>query len=1006
MSQLNGPGSSVTPTQNNIFRHGRSLSHQGAGEAYSARDGLHGSTRDGQDARSLANALAFGPRGASLAPSAQPPGSFSSDLKTVTLPRAATPRKDLGNITGGDYFGPEEAQSSEQRQHELRDQINKETKIKVGSENLLEALIAKNAKQTRDQRQRVETELTSSNRKLLELKHMLEDEIENAKRPETPARDRLSGLFQGSPLKSPGRDDGRSQERISTIEPETESPTFILSEILQALELEGMQPDHYIERANNLVELFKRYPSLKYDLAWPIFGLRVQTMLLSESREVVAAGYRVTRHAIADRRSLKTIRELNTDNLVILSLVKDSKASIEREQALKFVRAFLDVKNGVQELSKAVVRTVVSVAEHHEDRLRNMSLLTISEILIQDPSTVVDTGGITPLTEALVEGTYHGCETLANTLLHLEDKPQQRIYLRSGHELEAAFTPFTDPFIAQGHEERLKSSARLLAAILKTWPGLFTVARGNFSAVKSLLQSLQYPVPLARDLILDLLFDVLHITPPSWTSSFLAGRRLTTYGRIANLKTDVTESKSKAEAEEEGSSFSLVEHFTTLLLAVLVQCGLIQELSGLIEITDDPMLRRKATLLLGEILKLADYSLPVDISASLQVLPNLLRDSAQESEDNPCAAGMIYQIDSVNRTLQRTGLSSKSQALSSSAASAVNRNPDLNSASRSNEATKARMSVDMDELRFRSVILETQVLTTANYLKWRWDLINDLIEGPLTNPKRLEESIKASKFMKRLVGFYRPFKYKFSEARNTKPNQRYVRTGCALIKALLQTPEGIAYLTESKLLRQLAECLAQLDRMSGLTSMSPLFSIYRVSETLTGGYFALLGALSSDSRGLQMIERWRMVNMFYNIMDLDEREDLIRVLLSNMDFSLDSHLRVMLSKALTACPKSIRIYSTKLLRKYATAVPPERNGQTSSSQGCEWVIRLLVTQLYDPEVQVCEIAVQILEEVCNRKAQLEYVVRCRPALDHLGAIGAPLLLRYVEDTLLLRIYIY
>lgn len=575
MSQFNGPASSVTPTQANLFRHGRSLSHQSVGEVHSSRDGSLVGTREVQDSgRSLANALAFGPRGASLAPSAQAPGSFSSDPKTVTLPRVGTPRADLGTFASGDYFSAEGAQSSEVRQKELREKINKETKIKVGSENLLEALISKNAKQTRDQRHRVETELTSSNRKIHELNSELEDEIEQSKRPTTPSRDRLSGLFQGSPIKSPSRDPRFSQDQFSLIEQESESPTYMLAEILQALEVEGMQPDYYVERANHLVELFKKYPTLKYDLAWPIFGLRVQTMLLSESREVIAAGYRVTRHAIADRASLKTIRDLNTDGLVILSLVKESKANIEREQALKFVRAFLDVKDGVKEISSAIVRTIVSVAEHHEDRLRNMSLMTISEILIRDPAVVVAAGGVSPLSDALGDGTYHGPEALAMNFLHLLDKPQQRGHLQSGHELDSAFTPFTDPLAVHGHEERLRSSARLLAAVLKTWPGLLTAARRDFASVKSLLQSLQYPVPLARDLILDLLFDILHIQPPSWTSSFLAGRRLTTYGRVANLKADSTELHFKADTQE-GSNFSLVEHFTALLLAVFVRCGLV-----------------------------------------------------------------------------------------------------------------------------------------------------------------------------------------------------------------------------------------------------------------------------------------------------------------------------------------------------------------------------------------------------------------------------------------------
>ena len=222
------------------------------------------------------------------------------------------------------------------------------------------------------------------------------------------------------------------------------------------------------------------------------------------------------------------------------------------------------------------------------------------------------------------------------------------------------------------------------------------------------------------------------------------------------------------------------------------------------------MLKRKGTLLLGEVLKLADHSLPSTTSAKLQILPAMLEDAAQpDDDDGQQVTGTIYQIDSVNRTLQRSGLASKTQqSLLSNA-----RNLDLDVASRPVEPPKTKLNVDMDELHFRSLLLETQVLTTANYLKWKWDLINDLIEGPLLNHKRLEDSIKASKFMKRLIGFYRPFKYKFSDARNTKPNQRYVRTGCALLKMLLQHQEGIAYLTESKLLRQLAECLAQLDRV-------------------------------------------------------------------------------------------------------------------------------------------------------------------------------------------------
>lgn len=576
MISSNGPAASVTPTQNAPFRHGRSMSNQSSGDVYGIREGLYPPKREGRDGRSISNAGAtFGPRGSSLAPSGPPPGSFSSDLKTATLPRTVTPRPDLGGFIGGENSQVDNT-ISEQRQIDLRDKINKEIKIKIGSENLLEALISKNAKQTKDQRLRVESELSSSNRKIIELQSQLENEIDRANRPSTPSRGRLSGIFQGSPLKSPYRDEEAPEPQSPATNLESESPTYILAEILQALEFDGMSAEYYVERANNLVELLKRYPALKYDLVWPVFGLRVQIMLLSESREVVAAGYRVTRHAIVDRRSLQIIRRLNTDNLVILSLVKESKASIEREQAFKFIRAFLDVKEGVRELSNAVIRTIVAVAEHHDDGLRNMGLLTISEILIREPSMIVTAGGIAPLAEALVECGYLGSEILAIPFLHLLNTPQQRKFLKSGHELDIAFTPFTDPIVVHGHEEKLKSSARLIVAILKTWSGIFALSSENFSAIRSLLLSLNYSVPFARELILDLIFDVLHIKPPSWTSSYLAGRRLTTYGRVSNLKAEGGNNGSKIDIQEESCNFNLVDHFTALLLAVFLHCGLIK----------------------------------------------------------------------------------------------------------------------------------------------------------------------------------------------------------------------------------------------------------------------------------------------------------------------------------------------------------------------------------------------------------------------------------------------
>jgi rapamycin-insensitive companion of mTOR len=913
------------------------------------------------------------------------PGSFNTQLTpTMSGEGRSRPSFDMHAITVGDNDGT----TSEQRQAELQDQIEKETKIRIGSENLLEALTAKNAK--KEQRLQVEEQLNISNRKLAQLKSGLAAEIQRAKDIKSPPADpqsRLSYLFRRNLSRSPSRHVAKQQEEEDE---ETESPTFVLAEILQALEVQGMQPEYYVERANSLVLLFKRHATLKYDLAWSVFGLRMQTMLLSDSREVVAAAYRVMRYAFTDRKSLRIVRALHTDYLVILSLVKEGKASVEREQAMKFVRAFLDVKDGVQEIARAVVRIVVAVAEHADDRLRSIATLTLAEILVRKPSLLVDAGGMGVLADALGEGSYHAAESVGASFLYLLDTPRRRRLLRSGRELESPFAMFTDANATHGHlhEEKLKANAKVIASLLRSWPGLLTLCMNDFLPLRSLLLSLQIPTPHVRNIILELLFDLLRIKPPSWSSSFLAGRRLTTYGRVTNLKNQQIKDTSTPGGDDKTNKWSLLDHYVSVVLAAFLHAGLVPALLLAEQQSLTPALNRKTILLLGEVLKMANELLPPYWSAQLQVMPELLHSAATfQSEDRFVAIGTIYQVDSVNRTLYRSGPTS----LYTSKATA---NTDNDASTRQTDSSKLQAAMQVDETVFRNLMVETQVLNTVSFQKWRWDVILNIIEGPLLNPKRLDEAIKVTKFIHRLLGFYRPFKYRFSEVKNTKPNQRYVRAGCALINSLLQNPEGVKYLAESKFVRQLAECLSHFDRMSGLTSESPIFQADRMNETLTGGYFALLGALTKDPRGIQILERWRVINMFYHIVELNDRDDLIKTLLSNMDYTLDGHIRIIISKAMTSCSKEIRIFATRLLRRYATK-PMQLTGPTGVA---EWAIRLLVTQLYDPDVEVCEVAIKILEEACNQTESLEFVVKCRPALDHLGEIGAPLLLRFLSTS--------
>jgi rapamycin-insensitive companion of mTOR len=916
------------------------------------------------------------------------PGSFTSELKG-TISRPDVPRYEVGSFGGIDDGGISGQTTTEQRQAEFRDKIEKETKIKIGTENLLEALNTKKEKHIREQRRVVESELNTSNRKIAQLKLDLSAEIQRSKElPMSSPKERISAqLFRAAPVRSPPTQQTMLQDEDEPeYDPESESPSYILAEILQALEAADLPSDYYVNHANELVELFKRHPTLKYDLAWSIFGLRMQVLLLSDSREVVASGYRLLRYAITDRKSLQTIRSLHTDYLVILSLVKDSKARVEREQALKFVRAFLDVKDGTKEIHRSVVRVLVAVADHADDQLRSIACLTLAEILLKDPEVVVEGGGVTVLSESMGNGAYHAPETLITPFMHLMDLPARRGMLRNGFEFSSAFASFTEPYNSHGHEERLKASSRVIAGMFKSWSGLMTLSLHDFLPVRSVVSSLYISTASVRNAVTDLIADILRIQFPSWASSFIGGRRLTTYGRVTNLRADDASREGNSHSEEDPQKRNLVEHFIAVVLAILLRQGLLRALMHAESSSPSVQLRKKTSLLLAKVLKMAGDLLPSAWSAELQVMPGLFSSAIDfHTEGRVQATATVYEVDRVNRTLYRSVAGQASQI----------QTKEDGSAARTRAASKSQVEASMDEAQFRQKMLDTGVLNTVNYNKWNWSLIQSLIDGPMQNPKRLDEATRITKFVHRLLGFLRPFKFRFSDAPNTKVNQRYVRAGCSLVRTLLQTPDSAKYLADNKLIPQIAECLAQKDPMSGITSTAPLFSPERLSETLVGGYFAFLGVLCSDSKGLQILERWRIINMLYHIVELRDRDDLIMTLLTNLDYTLDSHPRIILAKAMIAGSKNMRMAATKILRKYAM-MPIEP--QTVGGGAAEWSVKLLVSQLYDPEIEVCEVAIKILEEACDNIRSLEYVVKCRPALDHLGEIGAPLLLRFLSTS--------
>jgi len=61
-------------------------------------------------------------------------------------------------------------------------------------------------------------------------------------------------------------------------------------------------------------------------------------------------------------------------------LVRDNKFEIERMQALKLVRKFIDTPKGVKLIPQSIIYVLISIIEQMEDKLRPLCMETLNEL--------------------------------------------------------------------------------------------------------------------------------------------------------------------------------------------------------------------------------------------------------------------------------------------------------------------------------------------------------------------------------------------------------------------------------------------------------------------------------------------------------------------------------------------------------------------------------------------------------------------------------------------------
>ncbi|PCH40022.1 hypothetical protein WOLCODRAFT_136614 [Wolfiporia cocos MD-104 SS10] len=897
----------------------------------------------------------------------------------------------------------------------LNNELRVANRIKEGAENMLQMPL------TETLRIQVETELELAKNQISSLTTTIENYVSRGKRKHSNdssvhpfARPSLAHNLKRH-SNSAERDDFRSAMQLANADIRTllslssrGTPSQATSSTLGSPSSSTMpQPasadETELDRAridamSHFITILQRNLRVRYELD---VGEVVQAVLPSlsdrSSKHCRATAYRLIRHLLVDSHSVELLQQQKLDWYIVKSLSRDNKHAVEKKQVIKLLRTVVEIGSerrapgcaavlGVVPIPTVVMRALIAVADSQEDPFRPICLETLTEILVLDIELMAKTGGIRVLLHALADGPPEMSPFLASVFLHIVDCPRTRVYLRPGIDLEIALSGVTDAY-GKGpeHTDHMKACVRMIASMLRTWSGLMYFCLQDKLAIRTLIDGLRIPSLETREIILDMFFDLLNIRSPDWHQAFIDGRRLTMYRKPAT----VTSTGKAAETSPKHSvSVRLTDQYIALLIQLFCGAGLLDALTSMLE--ENPIgsnLSRKAILLMAEMLQTANRVLPLSIAAKIQALPRVfnLASDYGTSEHRIVGTSAISSIDSFNRHRARVLACNVEKGDSRRRANSIEEA--VRRGIRQAEQQKLKLAMQIDDKTFQALLLDTQVMVTKDQTKWNYDVLLDLIEGPLTvNPKRMEEAIRVSKWMKRLVSFYHPFSHRFCDLARTKVNIRWIKLGCLLMNALISSTEGIRFLTEDDLLSQLVKSFAQLDPFNATPTSDPIFSKKRMQETVTYGYLEMLGTLSKRKEGLELLEKFKLFTAFYHLSELKSREELTKAIIENLDYSIDGHSRIVLSKTLTSTYKHIRLFATNHLGSLIRA----------SSMANSWTIRLLLTQLYDTAVEVRELAVRFLEEACEAPDVLQLVVEMQPTLEHLGETGHPLMLKFMS----------
>lgn len=816
-------------------------------------------------------------------------------------------------------------------------------------------------------------------------------------------------------------------------------------------------PEEALRRLNELVEIGQIVGDVGAWYSARTLVATVRPYLLSRVCAVRVAALRVLTAFATRRAFVQEMAALGVGYLVAHSLERDPSAcdtaGTERLDALRWVCACVAAAPAdvARPETAALVAVVNSVRRPKPTPFYGQCMYTLCRLAIVNPRVVWQCRGMKAIFAGVLNPAYQPLlGTFVATATFLLDDDTTRKYVRLEEEFAAVFQPLlgfikldqtpapaslqglgvpkqlATPEAIENWQYQCDAALQFLAGFLQSWTGVVVMASNRMFV--PLVRALRLPQPELHDKVLDAIFAALRAPIPTSENPFVAVRG------TAQMTTAKESFRHTPIPPALKRHHNVVDHVTALVLMGLLNAGLVE---ALVEMVKRPCSPRafhphhgfqhhqqqqpqqqqqqqqgqqrqpdtttKAVVLLGELHFLSNRLLPPSHCVRFEQLPTLMEAATSfgspELRSRACTAVMNLHSYSKLRAEGQGALSRTQQHFSA-------RDYRLERI----DEVKLQLDWSISEARLLERIQATRVPSSKDYTNtWQWNMIVDLLEGSLSNPANTELAIR-SKFYPRLMTFFKPKEKQFSRLKWADVRQVHVRSGTVMLHNLARSEAGMQFLTEEKLLAQVADALKQelavikeehdaktvrTGDADGDGSSSRLFSRSSFASTAAREYLMIVGQLTSSDNGIELLRRSRVLEYLNALTEFPAREDLNYAVLKSLDYCTSVDAREMLKAFMLSPSKFIRTVAIRYVR-----VLLRLSDKATAGAWAAWAIPLLAACFHDSEALVRQEAFSIWQEACESfKVCTDVAVRTLPNPEEEALRfrdGQELLLRYLS----------